>query len=170
MFDITKIINLCLGKNPNTYKEHTMNRDAVYEQLKIDEGVVYEVYKDHLGYPTFGVGHLVLESDPEHGAEVGTSVSEDRVRDCFERDLDTSISECVALYGEQFNDWPGEVQEVIVNMMFNMGRSRLGKFKNFRAALEDQDWKQAGIEGRDSLWYNQVTNRAERLMVRLENV
>ena len=147
-----------------------MNRDAVYEQLKIDEGVVYEVYKDHLGYPTFGVGHLVLESDPEHGAEVGTSVSEDRVRDCFERDLDTSISECVALYGEQFNDWPGEVQEVIVNMMFNMGRSRLGKFKNFRAALEDQDWKQAGIEGRDSLWYNQVTNRAERLMVRLENV
>ena len=170
MFDITKIINLCLGKKPNTYKEHTMNRDAVYEQLKIDEGVVYEVYKDHLGYPTFGVGHLVLESDPEHGAEVGTSVSEDRVRDCFERDLDTSISECVALYGEQFNDWPGEVQEVIVNMMFNMGRSRLGKFKNFRAALEDQDWKQAGIEGRDSLWYNQVTNRAERLMVRLENV
>ena len=170
MFDITQIINLCLGKKPNTYKEHTMNRDAVYEQLKIDEGVVYEVYKDHLGYPTFGVGHLVLESDPEHGAEVGTSVSEDRVRDCFERDLDTSISECVALYGEQFNDWPGEVQEVIVNMMFNMGRSRLGKFKNFRAALEDQDWKQAGIEGRDSLWYNQVTNRAERLMVRLENV
>ena len=170
MFDITQIINLCLGKKPNTYKEHTMNRDAVYEQLKIDEGVVYEVYKDHLGYPTFGVGHLVLESDPEHGAEVGTPVSEERVRDCFERDLDTSISECVALYGEQFNDWPGEVQEVIVNMMFNMGRSRLGKFKNFRAALEDQDWKQAGIEGRDSLWYNQVTNRAERLMVRLENV
>jgi lysozyme len=170
MFDITKIMNLCLGKRPNTDEEHTMNRDAVYEQLKIDEGVVYEVYKDHLGYPTFGVGHLVLESDPEFGAEVGTPVSEDRVRDCFERDLDTSISECVALYGEQFNDWPGEVQEVIVNMMFNMGRSRLGKFKNFRAALEDHDWKQAGEEGRDSLWYNQVTNRAERLMVRLENV
>ena len=28
----------------------------VYEQLKIDEGVKYEIYEDHLGYPTFGVG------------------------------------------------------------------------------------------------------------------
>ena len=45
-----------------------MDRHAVYEQLKIDEGVEYEIYLDHLGYPTFGVGHLVLETDPEHGA------------------------------------------------------------------------------------------------------
>ena len=33
-----------------------MNRESVYEQLKIDEGVVYELYNDHLGYATFGVG------------------------------------------------------------------------------------------------------------------
>ena len=146
------------------------NRDNLFEQLKIDEGVVYEIYKDHLGYPTFGVGHLVLESDPEYGADVGTPVSDDRVRECFERDLDTSVSECVALYGEQFEQWPGEVQEILVNMMFNMGRTRLGKFKNFRKALEAKDWKQASIEGKDSLWYRQVTNRADRLMERLSNV
>jgi len=92
------------------------------------------------------------------------------VAEVFERDLDTAIGECVALYGDQFNAWPGEVQEVLVNMMFNMGRTRLGGFKNFRAALEEGDWKRAGVEGRDSRWYKQVTNRAERLMVRLENV
>lgn len=147
-----------------------MNRQAVFEQLKIDEGVVYAIYKDHLGYPTFGVGHLVLESDPEHGQDVGTPVSEERTKECFEKDLDTSISECVALYGDGFTDWPGVVQEVIVNMMFNMGRTRLGKFNNFRKALEAHDWKQAGIEGRDSKWYEQVTSRAERLMSRLEEV
>ena len=62
-----------------------MNREAVFETLKVDEGVVYEIYKDHLGYPTFGVGHLVLDSDPEHGQEVGTPVSEDRVKECFEK-------------------------------------------------------------------------------------
>ena len=151
-------------------KDTDIDVDQLREQLIIDEGQVNEIYKDHLGYPTFGVGHLVLESDPEHGAEVGTPVSEDRVRDCFERDLDTSISECVALYGEQFNEWPGEVQEILVNMMFNMGRTRLGKFKNFRKALEAQDWKQASMEGKDSLWYRQVTNRADRLMERLSNV
>jgi GH24 family phage-related lysozyme (muramidase) len=65
-----------------------MNREAVYEQLKIDEGVVYDIYLDHLGYPTFGVGHLIRESDEEFGRGVGTGVSEERVRACFERDLD----------------------------------------------------------------------------------
>ena len=121
-----------------------MDRHAVYEQLKIDEGVEYEIYKDHLGYPTFGVGHLVLETDPEHGQEVGTPpVSVDRVKECFEADLDTAISECNALYEEGvFGDLPGEVQEILVNMMFNMGRTRLSKFKKMHAAILEADWKQ----------------------------
>jgi hypothetical protein len=55
-------------------------------------------------------------------------------------------------------------------MMFNMGRPRLSKFKNFNAALAANDWSKAAAEGRDSLWYRQVTNRAERLMTRMENV
>jgi len=148
-----------------------MDRHAVYEQLKIDEGVEYEIYLDHLGYPTFGVGHLVLETDPEHGQEVGTPISEDRVKECFEKDLDTAISECNALYEDGvFGDLPGEVQEILVNMMFNMGRTRLSKFKKMHAAILEADWKTAAREGRDSLWYRQVTNRAERLMERLENV
>ena len=148
-----------------------MDRHAVYEQLKIDEGVEYEIYLDHLGYPTFGVGHLVLETDPEHGEEVGTSISEDRVKECFEKDLDTAISECNALYeAGVFGDLPGEVQEILVNMMFNMGRTRLSKFKKMHAAILESNWTEAAKEGRDSLWYRQVTNRAERLMERLENV
>ena len=150
-------------------KDKGLNRESVYEQSKIDEGVVYEVYHDHLGLPTFGVGHLVLESDPEHGKPLGTPVNEDRVKDCFEKDLDTAISECKVLY-TQFEDWPGEVQEILVNMMFNMGRTRLSGFKNFKKALEAEDWSKAAVEGRDSKWYRQVTNRAERLMSRLENV
>jgi lysozyme len=151
-------------------KEHYMNREAVFEQLKIDEGVKYTIYLDHLGYPTFGVGHLVLESDPEFGLEVGTPVSEERVKECFEQDLNTSINECEVLYGTLFNTWPSEVQEVLINMMFNMGRPRLSQFKNFKAALDKGDWASAGTEGRDSRWYKQVTNRAERLMSRMDNV
>ena len=71
-----------------------MNREQVFEQLKIDEGVKYEVYLDHLGYPTFGVGHLIQKTDPEHGAEPGTPVSEARVWEAFEADLETAIDEC----------------------------------------------------------------------------
>jgi len=150
-------------------KDTKLDREAVFEQLKVDEGVVYEVYHDHLGLPTFCVVHLVLESDPEYGEDVGFPVSEERVKECFEKDLDTAISECEVLY-EDFGNWPDEVQQILVNMMFNMGRTRLSGFKNFKKALEEQDWKQAAIEGRDSKWYRQVTNRAERLMSRLESV
>ena len=49
-----------------------MNVDNLREQLKIDEGVKYEIYNDHLGYPTFGIGHLVRDTDPAAGAELGT--------------------------------------------------------------------------------------------------
>jgi hypothetical protein len=72
-------------------RRNKLDRNNVFEQLKIDEGVVNEIYLDHLGYPTFGVGHLVLESDPEHGQEVGTPVSEERTKECFEKDLDTAV-------------------------------------------------------------------------------
>jgi len=152
------------------FNSKKLDREAVFEQLKIDEGVVYEVYHDHLGLPTFGVGHLVLESDPEHGKPLGTPVDEDRVKDCFEKDLDTAVSECEILFEDHWEDFPGEVKEILVNMMFNMGRTRLSGFKNFGAALRDGDWKRAATEGRDSKWYRQVTNRAERLMSRLESV
>ena len=148
-----------------------MDRTAVYETLKVDEGVVYEIYLDHLGYKTFGVGHLVLESDPEHAYDVGEPVSVERTIECFESDLDVAISECVALYGPDiWCGFPGEVQEILVNMMFNMGRTRLSKFKKMNANLVIGNWSEAALEGRDSRWHKQVTNRAERLMVRLENV
>lgn len=146
------------------------NRESVYEQLKIDEGVVYEVYNDHLGYPTFGVGHLITESDPEHGSPEGTPVSEERVAQAFEQDLNIAIRECLVLYGERWFDFPDEVKEILVNMMFNLGRPRLSKFKNMKAALDKGDWVTAAAEGRDSRWYYQVGNRSERLMTRLENV
>ena len=155
----------------NLFKDTKLNREAVFEQLKIDEGVVYELYNDHLGYPTFGVGHLVLKGDEEFGQPIGTPVDKERVRNCFERDLDIAISECELLYEDgRFGDLPDEVQQILVNMMFNMGRTRLSKFKKMHKAILESDWKTAAVEGRDSRWHKQVTNRAERLMKRLEEV
>ena len=143
--------------------------DQLKETLKVDEGVVYEIYNDHLGYPTFGIGHLVLEGDAEYGLAVGTPVSEDRVDECFEKDVESVIGDCKKLH-EGWDDYPQEVKQIVANMMFNMGLTRLSKFSKHNAALQSGDWKTAAVEGRDSRWYNQVTNRAERLMTRLENV
>ena len=147
-----------------------MNRQRLREQLKEDEGIKYEIYRDHLGYKTFGIGHKVKRYDEEYEWEVGTPVSEDRVWSAFDDDLDIAINDCLSLYGEEFETWPGEVQEVLVNMVFNLGRTGLSRFTMFRSALEQNDWRLAAQHGRDSLWYRQVTNRAERLMSRLEQV
>ena len=143
--------------------------DQLKETLKVDEGVVYEIYHDHLGYPTFGIGHLVLEDDPECGWSVGEVVSEERVNECFEKDVQTVIEDCKKLH-DGWDGYPQEVKQIVANMMFNMGLTRLSQFKRHNAALYSGDWKEAAIEGRDSRWYKQVTNRAERLMTRLESV
>jgi lysozyme len=143
-----------------------MDLEQLREQLEIDEGVKYEVYNDHLGYATFGVGHLVLESDPEHGAEVGTPVSESRVVEAFEQDCENVLRDCHILY-EDFDDLPEEAQQVIANMMFNMGRPRLSKFKGMKRGVDSRDWNAAADEMVDSAWYRQVTNRADRLVERI---
>ena len=143
-----------------------MNIEKLREQLEIDEGVKYEIYNDHLGYATFGVGHLVLESDPEHGSEVGTPVSESRVIEAFEQDCENVLRDCNILY-EDFDDLPEEAQQVIANMMFNMGRPRLSKFKGMKRGVDSRDWNAAADEMVDSAWYRQVTNRADRLVERI---
>ena len=146
-----------------------MNIERVQKQLEIDEGVVYKIYTDHLGYPTFGIGHLITKNDPEFEEPVGTPVSKERVDSVFAIDIKIAEDECCVLY-PFWEELPEEVQEILVNMMFNLGRPRLTKFKKMNAALEMGDWKTAAIEGRDSRWYHQVGRRSERLMTRMENV
>ena len=146
-----------------------MDLQRLQEELEYDEGVKYEIYLDHLGLPTFGIGHLVTENDPEHGEEVGTAVSEDRVSEAFEQDIQTTMSECQVLY-EDFDDLPEEVQLIIANMMFNMGRPRLSQFKGMKRGVDARDWNAAADEMVDSRWYRQVTNRADRLVERMRTL
>ena len=146
-----------------------MNIDKLREQLKIDEGCVYEIYNDHLGYPTFGIGHLVRESDPEHGSPLGTAVSEGRVIEAFDADIEIVLSDCNTLYPD-FEDLPEEAQQIIANMMFNLGRPRLSKFVGMKRGVDVKDWNSAADEMVDSRWYRQVGARADRLVNRMREI
>ena len=143
--------------------------DRLREELKIDEGCKYEVYLDHLGLPTFGIGHLITEKDPEHQMGIGTPIDEIRVNEAFEQDVHVTIGECRKL----FDDWdnlPETVRLITANMMFNMGRPRLSKFRKMIQAIRDGDWLEAGNQMKDSRWYKQVTNRADRLISRMKAI
>ena len=146
-----------------------MNKDKLREEIAEDEGCKYEIYLDHLGLPTCGIGHLITEKDSEHGLEVGTKVDEERVNELFDQDVEVTTNECRLLYNN-FDDLPEEVQRIIANMMFNMGRPRLSRFHKMKQAVDSGDWSEAAAQMKDSRWYNQVTNRAQRLVDRMQNV
>ena len=146
-----------------------MNIDELRQEIQNDEGRVNSVYLDHLNLPTVGIGHLIKESDPEYGLPVGTAVDDERVNELFNQDIKVTLSECEQLYGN-FNDLPEEVQKILANMMFNLGRPRLSKFKKLCKAVADRDWQECAVQMEDSRWHKQVTNRANRLISRMKAV
>ncbi len=146
-----------------------MNKDKLREEIAEDEGCKYEVYLDHLGLPTCGIGHLIKENDEEHGKAVGTVVEQERVKQLFSLDMAVTVDECKVLYPD-FDELPEECQHIIANMMFNMGRPRLSKFKGMKAGVDARDWNKAADEMVDSRWYKQVTNRARRLVDRMREL
>tara|TARA_R110000744_G_scaffold78213_2_gene154191 strand:- start:47 stop:490 length:444 start_codon:yes stop_codon:yes gene_type:complete len=146
-----------------------MDIEILKQELTADEGCKYEIYLDHLGYKTFGIGHLCKATDLENDLEVGAEVSKDRVDECFVDDIEKVIEDCTILY-DDFYVLPEEVQLIIANMMFNLGRTRLSKFVKMREAIMDGNWIEAGIQMEDSKWAKQVPNRAERLCERMRNV
>ena len=89
--------------------------DVLRKEITEDEGCKYEIYLDHLGLPTCGIGHLIKESDEEHGKPVGTKVSEERVKQLFDEDIKVTLEECEDLFTTNISAWqalPEEAQLV----------------------------------------------------------
>ena len=152
--------------NRNTIKGDIMDMKKLQEELTFDEGCINKIYLDHLGYPTFGIGHLILETDPEHGQDVDTPVSKERITDCFEKDIQNVIND-LDRNMVWWKDLPEDLQRVMANMCFNLGITRLLKFKKFLGAMEDRNWDKAEVEMLDSRWAIQVGPRAIRLKDRV---
>jgi len=144
-----------------------MNIDKLIQELILDEGYKYETYEDHLGFLTLGVGHLVLDTDPEIDQPVGTPVSEERVLECLNNDIETVCNE-LDRNMPWWKELGDEKMRVLANMCFNLGITRLLKFRKFLAALEAGDFETAGEEMIDSKWATQVGARATRLQRRIK--
>lgn len=146
-----------------------MNLDQLKQELAEDEGCKYEIYLDHLGLPTVGIGHLITEDDPEAQLSVGTPVSEERVNMLFRRDIAVTVDDCHRLY-DDFKELPEEAQLIIANMMFNLGYPRLSKFVGMKSCVDKRDFNGAAEEMIDSKWFDQVPNRAKRLVARMRSI
>jgi lysozyme len=143
-----------------------MDEQKLMKEIIADEGYVYEIYNDHLGYPTFGVGHLITSKDKEHGQPVGTPVSEDRIMECLENDMKIVCQE-LDMKEPWWRNLDDNRQRILANMCFNLGYPRLSGFKNFLSALQVSDFEKAAVEMMDSKWADQVGDRAKRLRDRM---
>ena len=145
-----------------------MNLITLQDEIADDEGIMYETYRCSLGHLTGGIGHLITEWDEEmYSGPVGTKIPHEQVDKWFQMDITRTIQDCKIIF-TTFDNLPEEVQLVIANMCFQLGRPRLSKFKKFIAAVNDENWMLAGEEMQDSRWYKQTTNRADRLIDRIQ--
>jgi len=130
------------------------------KQLIRDEGMRLDVYLDHLGKPTVGVGHLVLPSDK---LKVGDKISNSRALQMFRKDIKTSQRDAAIFVGaDKFKTLSEPMKNVVTNMAFQMGATKLAKFKKLKAAIKNDDYKAMAKEMKESKWYKQTPNRADR--------
>ena len=143
-----------------------MNIDVLRKEIEADEGCKYESYRCSEGYPTAGIGHLLTEWDEEYSEPIGTPISEEKVQEWFEKDVQVAINDCQDIFNN-FGSLPEDIQHVLINMAFQLGGPRLRKFKKLIASVEMEDYREMSLQMEDSRWFKQTTNRAQRLIDRV---
>jgi len=133
-----------------------MPSEKLIESVKRHEGWRSKAYQDTEGVWTVGYGRNLQEL--EISLELGTSWLRDDLR--ASEDYAESFPEF------EFLDRDAR-QDVFIEMIFNMGPSRVAGFKNMLAAIREQDWEEAAKEMLDSKWARQVGVRAKRLAERM---
>ena len=137
-----------------TYKPYSL--PALRKELSRDEGRRRKPYKDSEGILTIGVGwNLEAHGLPE---------------DVIDRLLDLGIEQAEQALDKIWPRWRMLTpvrQRVLANMAFNLGETRLRKFKRMWAALGKADYRTASEEMLDSKWAKQVGVRATRLAKRM---
>ena len=143
------------------------------------EGKRNKVYNDSLGIPTIGIGFNLNRNDAREKIEsLGLSyddiidgkviLNDQQIDTLFEYTLEEA-QQTASNFVNNFNNLPSSVQSVLIDMAFNLGPNRLAQFKNFKQALENNNFELAAKEMIDSRWYNQVGNRSKELVNIMRN-
>ena len=154
----------------------TVDVKDLYEEISSDEGKVLHAYLCSELHATIGIGHKILDTDPEKELDIfginweevpdDQYITEDRCYILFQEDVQIAISGCMKIYNN-WDDLPQEVQHILVNMCFQLGQRGLSNFKQMGKAIEESDWEKASVEMMDSRWAKQTPQRAERLKNRM---
>jgi lysozyme len=123
------------------------------DQLRRHEGVRTHFYRCTSGLATIGVGRCIEEGS--------LGLSDDEIDYLLENDIKRCKAELLAF--SWFMDLDPVRQDAMVNLLFNLGMTRLMGFRNALAAMERLDFVTAADEFYDSRWAKQVGNRADEV-------
>lgn len=122
------------------------------DRIKHDEGFRLFKYRDSLGNWTIGWGH--------HGRNLPDQITRTEAVELFRGDLAEAEDDIEAL----LPGLPASPRyDALVNMAFNLGRTRLGRFERMLEAVRREQWNRAMLEALDSRWAAQVGRRAFRI-------
>ena len=137
-----------------------MNMDRLLASVKKHEGYRNKVYLDTLGKRTVGVGHLCVEEFWEDDKEY----EEKFLMDILEADLQNAIKGAKDLMSEHgCMDMDEVAEEIIIEMIFQLGKTGVSRFRNMWKALSSLDYSTAASEMLDSRWAKQTPNRAQSM-------
>ena len=137
-----------------------MNLERLMESVKKHEGYRNKVYLDTLGKRTVGVGHLCVEDFWEDDKEYEESF----LMEILQKDLQESIRSAQSLMEEHgCTDIDEIAQEIIIQMVFQLGRTGVSKFRNMWKCLSELNYLGASYEMLDSRWSKQTPNRAKSM-------
>lgn len=136
-----------------------MDYEEIKERIKKHEGFIPKVYKDILGKATIGYGHLVTEKDD---FKENVEYSKDFLEEVFNQDFNKAVEGAEELIS-QLNLVLATVKGVIIEMVFQLGKTGVSKFKKFFEALNKQDYNEAANQMIDSNWHKQTPKRCEEL-------
>lgn len=128
----------------------------IREQLIRDEGYRKFPYVDTKAKITIGIGYNLSDN--------GIS---DAVIDAMYRERMTIAQNAVQTRLPWFQNLDQIRQAVILNMCFNMGFTKLEEFQKFLMAMAQSDWQAAVPEMENSVWAEEVGDRAKRLAEQL---
>ena len=150
-----------------------MNLDRLKEDLIADEGLKLEIYLCNAEPPrrTVGIGHMLTPVDPEWLMDIGDTITRERCDELFAVDIETTIRDCERVY-ENWDSLPDEAQLICANMMYNLGQTRMSSFLKYILALNQSppDIASAAVEMADSRWHEQLPNRSQRLIDRMNKL
>jgi len=136
-----------------------IDMEKLLASVKKHEGYRNKVYLDTLNKRTVGVGHLCVEDFWEDDKEY----EEKFLMTILEHDLQSAIKSAEELC-EGFNILD-DAKIIIIEMIFQLGKSGVSKFRNMWKALAEDppSYHVASIEMLDSRWAKQTPNRAQEM-------